>query len=559
GELFNPISIHFRPGVSLSDVKAQIETVDGKIIRVVKKKEMEEESAISSYSLYQDDMMIKINATHNSYPYRIRYEYKQTFSQFLSVAHWSPYMKMGVPTRYAKLYVRIPASYHINLYEQMAGHNEAVLPDGSRQFIWKMEALKEFEGEVFAPNSKDITPYVHMVPKRFYFGEPGDLSTWQSFGNWESRLNKGRQELPLNEQARIDRLVQGAGNDLEKIRILYHNLQDHTRYINVSIDIGGLQTYPASYVCTNGYGDCKALSNYMVAQLNYLEIPAYYTSVYAGEKPPRLLREFPSQQFNHVIVMVPLKGDTLWLECTNSINPFGYISSSIHNRPALILTQESSKLVNIPALQPEQVTENRSFTMNYSPYSTPEADLKAVLKGEDFEFARYTNKDIEEREKERYIAYYFDIPETDLISWSMEDLHRDSTSVSFTASYRAGRYFSKMGNMVVVSPPRIEIPDMENPKERKWPVKVYTPWHRIDSLKLNIPRGTNGGSIPVDTVIHSSVGTYAREVSLLNGTLFITKEFTIPIQQIALPDYEIFYDFIQTVEKLENEKILFKN
>ncbi|MEN8157861.1 MAG: hypothetical protein ABFS10_13000, partial [Bacteroidota bacterium] len=33
GELFNPISIHFRPGVSLSDVKAQIETVDGKIIR----------------------------------------------------------------------------------------------------------------------------------------------------------------------------------------------------------------------------------------------------------------------------------------------------------------------------------------------------------------------------------------------------------------------------------------------------------------------------------------------------------------------------------------------
>ncbi|MEN8227647.1 MAG: DUF3857 and transglutaminase domain-containing protein [Bacteroidota bacterium] len=559
GEQFNPIYIHFNQNWNLSDVRVRIETVDGKTIRVIKTKDMEEESAISNFSFYEDDLVKKIRVTHNRYPYRIRYEYKRRVDDFLTIARWDPYMRSTVPTRYSRLSVKIPADYSVQIFEQNTEHTTAVLPDGKKLFTWEARDIGKFKKETFSPHLNDVTPYVQIVPEDFRYGVKGNQSTWQSFGNWVYRLNEGRIDLPSNEQEKIDRMVEGIDNDLEKIRILYHNLQDHTRYINVSIDIGGLQTYPSSYVCKTGYGDCKALSNYLVAQLKYLGIPAYYTLVNAGKKPPCFKKEFPSNQFNHVIVSVPIDNDTLWLECTNNNAPFGYISDFIQNRPALLIDEDSSKLVAVPALQKKLVTENRTYTLLSSAHSIPMATLQSELRGDGFEFSRYITQDIEVRERNKYIENYLKIPEADLISWSVEDSHRDSSSVVMSASFKASRFFSQMGNMTMVLPPSIHMPDMEEPEERKWPVQIYTPYHQIDTMKLTFSSRAVIESTPSDTLLHTSIGTYSRKVKFGKGNLLLIREFDIPIQKVELSEYIEFYDFIQDVEKLEQEKILYKN
>ena len=112
--------------------------------------------------------------------------------------------------------------------------------------------------------------------------------------------------------------------------------------------IGGWQPFEASLVDQYGYGDCKALSNYTKSLLESLNIEARYTLVKAGEDEPNIISDFPSRQFNHVILCVPNQGDTLWLECTSQTNPFGYTGTFTSDRDVLVVTDGGGKIVHTP-------------------------------------------------------------------------------------------------------------------------------------------------------------------------------------------------------------------
>jgi hypothetical protein len=90
----------------------------------------------------------------------------------------------------------------------------------------------------------------------------------------------------------------------------------------------------------------KRLSNYMYSLLKEAGINSHYTLIKAGSFENMLLPEFPSNQFDHVILCVPVKNDTIWLECTSQTDPFGYMGAFTGNRKALLITEEGGVVVN---------------------------------------------------------------------------------------------------------------------------------------------------------------------------------------------------------------------
>jgi len=152
---------------------------------------------------------------------------------------------------------------------------------------------------------------------------PGQLTSWQSYGKWQHDLNADVCTLSADRAAEIKKLTANLPGDKEKVKYLYEYLQHNVRYVNIKLGIGGLKPLSATFVDQKKYGDCKALSNYMVALLKSVNIPAYYAIVKAGDNEEPADPAFPADPFNHIIVCVPLKGDTTWLECTNNTQPFG--------------------------------------------------------------------------------------------------------------------------------------------------------------------------------------------------------------------------------------------
>jgi hypothetical protein len=208
----------------------------------------------------------------------------------------------------------------------------------------------EMDLEVQTPSfDLEKDPKILLAPVSFAINEfQGEMGDWSGLASWQNKLNQGRGELPAEFKSQLLGMVNGATEPYQKVAILYDYLQRNYRYVSIQLGIGGWQTMTAQEVVQTKFGDCKALTNLMKSMLEVVGVPSYYTLVYAGEDIKDIEIDFPSNQFNHVILKVPTAADPIWLECTSSINPPGFLGSFTSNRHVLVTTPEGGYLAKTP-------------------------------------------------------------------------------------------------------------------------------------------------------------------------------------------------------------------
>lgn len=143
--------------------------------------------------------------------------------------------------------------------------------------------------------------------------------------------------------------TRGAATRDEKIARILARLHKGVRY--TGIEFGNRAIVPASPAETlrRGFGDCKDKATLLVAALRAAGIPANVALLYAGtgvDTDP----ELPGLEgFNHAIAHVP-GASPLWIDATADSAPFGSTYLGVEGRMALIASQDTTSLTQIPVM-----------------------------------------------------------------------------------------------------------------------------------------------------------------------------------------------------------------
>ncbi len=551
GEKYADISIPYSKLNKVSGIQAYLKTPDGFILKKLKSSEIKVRNEISDFSFYEDNFVKEFTLIHNVYPYILCYQYEEQSDNFLYLINWLPVIDSDVPTLQSDLNITVPANYKINYISQFTDSLTTDTVGEEMTYHWHIKYSDNLVRENFMPPLSDFIPFVKVVPENFKYDLKGSLGSWKEYGNWQYSLLDGLTELPESEMSKIHRLIDNVADLKERIKILYHYLQDETRYINISIETGGLKPYPASYVATNKYGDCKALSNYFIALLKIAGINSYYTKVYAGDVIKKININFPSQQFNHIIVCVPIKTDTLWLDCTSD-GPFNNLGTFSQGRNAFFVDKDNSHFVKTPALRSSDVHEIRNIIVNSTISNGIKVNVNKRVRGELFDGLNYLAHSVNDSKKDKIIRNNFIENGFDLIDYKLITANRDSNFIDMQYSAKADKLFKKYGNELLIKIIPFDIPAFKDPANRKFPVQINFPVFKTDTLKYYLPENLKLTENYKLIIIETKFGKYNIRVIKLEDRVEVIKNFELFSGYYPLNEYPEFYAFIKKVSDSEN-------
>ncbi len=552
GDQYTKVTIPYSKLGKITKIHAYIKNSYGKVIRHIKKSEITDRSSISDFSFYEDDYVKEFTLKHNTYPYTIVFSYETHQDEFLYLDSWTPVIDNEIPTHEATLNLFIQKNYPVSFSEQLIDSTVIDTSESHIKYTWYASYVDIVKSELFSPPLSDFLPSVEIVPHFFEFNLKGSFKTWADYGNWQNELLSNTDEFPAGEKHKITTMVNDIQDDKEKIKILYHYLQDNTRYINITIETGGLKPYPAIYVAKNKYGDCKALTNYFKTVLDIAGIRSYYTKIHAGNPIKKINNEFPSQQFNHVILFIPLKNDTIWLDCTSD-GPFGYLGTFTQNRDAFVIEKNNSHFIHTPSLDSSEIIESRAIRIIYRQNENSKVIFKNRYRGIMFEKLLELERTYSESDKSMIIRNYFMEKGFELAKHRITSSHRDSLQILLFQETSAPHMYKKYGDEILVSNIPFSIPHFEEPEKRKLPVQIDYPVFKMDTLVYDITPGYNLSENINNQSIHNRFGHYKMEFLQVDEGIRVIKNLFIKSGSYTTDEYRDFYNFIAQIDELENK------
>ncbi|MEM9836041.1 MAG: DUF3857 domain-containing protein [Bacteroidota bacterium] len=556
----NEIDVYYNDNIKISQFKATIYDAFGVKIRDAKKSEINDAMVIGNGQFYVDSRVKTVTLEHSTYPFTVVYEYSAKQSDFGLI--WFPDF---TPRTYNQSCQR--AIYHASvpsgntlLYDLFDLPEPTVSnADGTNTYHWELSNQAAIRYEPYGPARGQALPNAKIQLSTFKVDDyQGTFSSWQDFGAFINTLREDRIQLPPALKQEVQTVIAGAATPMEKIDALYRFMQERVRYVGVQLGIGGWQPFSAEYVERNRYGDCKALSNYMGALLAEVDIESFPVLVYSGDPYYVVKEQFPTSAFNHMILYVP--SEDMYLECTSSYNPTGYLGEGTHNRQVLHITPQGGQLAKTPALAPSEHGHLRRQDITITADGKATLAIKTNFYGASQETLRGLYHYLTPEKQKEWLHEKDYLPD---LSGSKYDFKvaSDKPQAAIVYQTEIPRYARKMGKRLFVPLNRYYAQDYI-PKamtERNMPIHFDQSRFYVDTINLTLPDNyqlESKGKPNID--IEHEVGEYHAQLKVEGNAVTWTRTLKLVPAELPATAYEEFRDFFTQVSKADRRQLVLK-
>ena len=550
---------HYDQFTDIHSMEGTLYDASGKKIRSLKKSEIKDQSPSDGESLAVDYRLKYHNFYHRVYPYTVEYESSVTKKETMFFPPWNPVRGQHTAVESSDLVIMVPKAYVFRFKDYNCTAPAISEQSDKKTYTWQVKGFAAVEREYASPYWHEMVPYIIMAPSEFQIEDyKGNMKDWKEFGKFQYSLNKGRDVLPEAIRQKVKQLTEGIESKEEKIKVLYRYLQANTRYISIQLGIGGWRPFEANYVASKAYGDCKALSNYMVALLKEAAVPAFFSLVRAGSGSADIITDFPSSQFNHVIVAVPLAKDTMWLECTSQTTPPGYMGGHSGNKHALIISEEGGTLVTTP-----RYTVNDNLQVrNIKAEIDGEGHLKAVVhtkyKGIQQDDLHQMINGLSKDKVLEYLKSEIDLPNYDVQQFDYKEQKDKLPYINETLQLTGNNYAAVTGRRLFITPNLLSKSQnklMPN-ENRIYDVRLQYEYKDLDTVVIQVPKGFEAEAVPKDVSISTRFGKYSSSVKVIEDKIFYYRSIEQYSGRFPAKQFNEMVSYYEQVYKADRTKVV---
>ena len=415
--------------------------------------------------------------------------------------------------------------------------------------------------EEYSPSKFDRFPLLFNVPERFYYeGYDGQYTNWNEYGKWISQellSNKGFLDGQLIKRD-LEGVISNSGDKREIIKDLYNYLQENTRYISIGLDEGGLVPLSANKVHDVKYGDCKALSFYMINLLSLYDIQANYVEVYASSSFQQdLFSEFACPApGNHIIVNVPFDKDTIWLDCTSNSNPFNFLGDFTDDRIAVQISEDGGHLVRTPRYG-KDLNKNK---VNGEVILDKNGDIKADLTISDHGLRYGIGVELSKKDEKDFNKYLSQslLAQFDKLQVQSRDLSLDKDAIESKQQYSftAAGYGEIAGSYMILNASLLGfmVPRLKKDSNRENEIIITRSAIFESDIIYHLPLG-HRWDIPDEIKFESAFGVYSQSVSKEGDNKFLVhRKFELNKGKYPSNKYNEIKNFFDRIRKAEKTK-----
>ncbi|MBN2715673.1 MAG: hypothetical protein JXX14_07440 [Deltaproteobacteria bacterium] len=422
-----------------------------------------------------------------------------------------------------------------------------------KRYSWRARNTPILEAESSMPSTVDFAWYL----------EVSTVPDWSLFLKWESALLQDVFRVSPEVTALAGHLAEGKETKLEKLYAIHSYLLREIRYQqDYENYVAGVKPHSAPQVIARGYGDCKDKSVLFITLANLMGIEARFSLV-RTRTYGQIIKEVPSQQFNHAIVYIPAQEgleSPRFFDATADALDVDVLRSDDPGTFAFVLDRDKMQYewIEIPYQSADMNAGREDITLTIAEDGSAKGDVLLTFKGHLASIFRQSSRNPEKFQKILQIVTDNIVKGAVIGDVTFDDIENIEKPVEVKVALETSDFARKKDREL-----RFKLPFDAKPEKlfslekRELDLVLGVPNHNQWDAVFILPAKATVTHLPEPFEIKTDCITFSREVKKDGeGKVVASQKLDYLCERISAADYPVYRREIQKLRTAVEDDIV---